>query len=250
MGKRDGAHAHEHADSGYGAPPATYEEPAASYGAPAPTYEEPASGYGAPAPSYGYEEEPLPDLTPIIVGILVLTGLSLLFPTFVSLTTVGRKKRHAEDEGDHQTDVIERVNEIYTAVVQSEECMDKIACEVGALAGDVGLTQSPALKLAGGFVPSKYKTTTSNSPLARIATKSSAAPSLKSLIEEAVSEVSLRLVYFGSGNFIPDPEKKLFHQDGCIEALHCQKTISSNTNAISILSFYLIFLLSYQKSSS
>jgi hypothetical protein len=155
--KRDGAHAHEHADSGYGAPPATYEEPAASYGAPAPTYEEPASGYGAPAPSYGYEEEPLPDLTPIIVGILVLTGLSLLFPTFVSLATV-RRKRHAEDEGDHQTDVIERVNEIYTAVVQSEECMEKIACEVGALAGDVGLTQSPALKIAGGFVPSKYKT--------------------------------------------------------------------------------------------
>jgi hypothetical protein len=61
-------------------------------------------------------------------------------------------------EGDHQTDVIERVNEIYTAVVQSEECMEKIACEVGALAGDVGLTQSPALKIAGGFVPSKYKT--------------------------------------------------------------------------------------------
>merc|ERR1739842_48016 len=144
-------------DSGYGAPPATYEEPAASYGAPAPTYEEPASGYGAPAPSYGYEEEPLPDLTPIIVGILVLTGLSLLFPTFVSLSTV-RRKRHAEDEHDTQTDVIERVNEIYTAVVQSEECMEKIACEVGALAGDVGLTQSPALKLAGGFVPSKYKT--------------------------------------------------------------------------------------------
>ena len=94
--KRDGAHAHEHTDSGYGAPPATYEEPAASYGAPAPTYEEPASGYGAPAPSYGYEEEPLPDLTPIIVVIRVLTRLSLLCPTFVSLATVGRK-RHAED---------------------------------------------------------------------------------------------------------------------------------------------------------
>merc|ERR1711956_192507 len=115
---------------------------------------------GPPAETYGvpsYEEEPLPDLTPIIVGILVSTGLSLLFPTFVSLATV-RRKRHAEDEGDHQTDVIERVNEFYTAVVQSEECMEKIACEVGALAGDVGLTQSPALKLAGGFVPSKYKT--------------------------------------------------------------------------------------------
>ena len=103
--KRDGAHAHEHTDSGYGAPPATYEEPAASYGAPAPTYEEPASGYGAPAPSYGYEEEPLPDLTPIIVGILVLTGLSLLFPTFVSLATV-RRKRHAED--GKQKHILER----------------------------------------------------------------------------------------------------------------------------------------------
>ena len=97
--KRDGAHAHEHADSGYGAPPATYEEPAASYGAPAPSYGAPETGYGPPAETYGvpsYEEEPLPDLTPIIVGILVLTGLSLLFPTFVSLTDV-RKKRHADD---------------------------------------------------------------------------------------------------------------------------------------------------------
>ena len=104
--KRDGAHAHEHADSGYGAPPATYEEPAASYGAPAPTYEEPASGYGAPAPSYGFEEEPLPDLTPIIVGILVLTGLSLLFPTFVQIQQVGRRKRHAED--GKQKHILER----------------------------------------------------------------------------------------------------------------------------------------------
>jgi len=39
--KRDAAHAHEHADAGYGAPPATYEEPAASYGAPARSYSEP-----------------------------------------------------------------------------------------------------------------------------------------------------------------------------------------------------------------
>jgi len=155
--KRDGAHAHEH---GYGAPePApAYEEPAASYGAPAPAYGAPEPSYGAPETGYGvpsYEEEPLPDLTPIIVGILVLTGLSLLFPTFVSLSDV-RKKRHADD--DASSDVIERVNEIYTAVVQSEECMEKIACEVGALAGDVGLTQNPAVKLASGFMPSKYKT--------------------------------------------------------------------------------------------
>ena len=95
--KRDGAHAHDHAEpaSSYGAPAPSYSEPAASYGAPE-------TGYGAPSDSYGvsyggYEEETLPDLTPIIVGILVLTGLSLLFPTFVSLTTVnGRRKRDAD----------------------------------------------------------------------------------------------------------------------------------------------------------
>merc|ERR1712072_1625111 len=135
--KRDGAHAHDHAADagGYGAPPAAYEPPAAEYGAPAPSYEAPADSYGV---SYGgYEEETLPDLTPIIVGILVLTGLSLLFPTFVSLTTV-RRKRHAEDDVNPMTEVVGRVNDIYSAAV-------------------VGLTQSPAIKLAGGFVPSKYK---------------------------------------------------------------------------------------------
>lgn len=154
--KRDGAHAHHEPEAagGYGAPPAAYEPPAAEYGAPATTYEQPADSYGV---SYGgYEEETLPDLTPIIVGILVLTGLSLLFPTFVSLTTV-RRKRHAEDDVNPMTEVAGRVNDIYSAVVQSEECMERIACEVGGLAADVGLTQSPAIKLAGGFVPSKYK---------------------------------------------------------------------------------------------
>jgi len=160
--KRDGAGGHhDHgADAAYGAPapsyspPASYEPPAAEYGAPATTYDAPADSYGV---SYGgYEEETLPDLTPIIVGILVLTGLSLLFPTFVSLTTV-RRKRHAEDDVNPMTDVVGRVNDIYSAVVQSEECMERIACEIGGLAADVGLTQSPAIKLAGGFVPSKYK---------------------------------------------------------------------------------------------
>lgn len=158
--KRDGAHAHEHeTSSGYGAPAQSYQEPADSYGAPAASYGAPATGYGAPSDSYGVsyqEEEALPDLTPIIVGILVLTGLSLLFPTFVSLSSV-RRKRHAEDDVNPMTDVVERVNDIYTAVVQSEECMERIACEVGGLAADVGLTQSPALRMAEGFVPSKYK---------------------------------------------------------------------------------------------
>ena len=59
-------------------------EPAAS--APKPLYR---------APSYGSvypEEETLPDLTPRIIGILIVTGLSILFPSFVSLTSVRRKR--------------------------------------------------------------------------------------------------------------------------------------------------------------
>ena len=104
--KRDGAggHHHEHAAE---APAAGYEEPAAAYGAPAASYGAPAASYGAPSASYGaaepaYEAAPsyesdaaLPDLTPIIIGILALVGLSLLFPTFVSVSA--RKKRSAAE---------------------------------------------------------------------------------------------------------------------------------------------------------
>merc|ERR1711997_74742 len=148
--RRDGAHGHAPADS--------YSEPAASsYGAPATA---PASGYGAPAddlgsyePSYGatgYGEPETPfDISTLIIPLLIIFGLSLLFPTSTTVDVNAAERRRRSLEGDHQTDVIERVNEIYTAVVQSDECMEKIACEVGALAGDVGLTQSPALKLAG-----------------------------------------------------------------------------------------------------
>merc|ERR1712203_774996 len=81
--KRDGAHAHDH---GHAA-----AAPSDGYGEPAPSYGEPAASYGEPAPSYGAEEAALPDLTPIIIGILALVGLSLLFPTFVSVSS--RKKR-------------------------------------------------------------------------------------------------------------------------------------------------------------
>jgi len=153
-------------DSEYGAPAApSYSAPAPSYSAPAPSYSAPAPSYSAPEPSYSapstgygvsYEEEAGLDLTSIIIPLLALVGLSLLFPTYVSLTTV-RKRRDADEDVNPMSDVVGRVNDIYSAVVQSEECMERIACEVGGLAADVGLTQSPAIKLAGGFVPSKYK---------------------------------------------------------------------------------------------
>ena len=38
-------------------------------------------------------------------------------------------------------DLADRVNDIYGAVLESEECMEKIACELGGMAKD--LTASP-----------------------------------------------------------------------------------------------------------
>jgi len=151
--RRDGG-GHDHA-----APADAYAAaapPAPAYGAP-----EPEPAYAAPATGYGvsYAEEAAPfDISTLIIPILVIAGLSLLFPTIIEVDANGDRKKRDVGSVDASSDVIERVNEIYTAVVQSEECMEKIACEVGALAGDVGLTQNPAVKLASGFMPSKYKT--------------------------------------------------------------------------------------------
>jgi len=168
--RRDGAHGHSHggqADAGSGyaapapaAPASSYGAPAADYGAPAASYDAPSDGYGVQdasgygASGYGAEEEAFP-ISTLIIPILIIAGLSLLFPTITTVSV--RKRRSADADVNPMTDVVERVNDIYSSVVASEECMERIACEVGGLAADVGLTQSPALKLASGFVPSKYK---------------------------------------------------------------------------------------------
>ena len=55
-------------------------------------------GYSVPGQSYhqsGYEATDVagsPDIAPILLGILVLTGLAILFPSYVNLTTVRRKR--------------------------------------------------------------------------------------------------------------------------------------------------------------
>jgi len=152
--KADGDHSHEHApaherDSGYGAPVDTY-------GPPEPHYE--------PEPvSYEHHEvyEPEPELpiAAIIVAILVLIGLSLLFPTNVRITQVGRKKRHAEEVA--RSDFVGRSIEIYDHLNEvldpiDRQCIEKITCEVGGLAYDAGVTSHPFLKLVVPFVPTKY----------------------------------------------------------------------------------------------
>lgn len=80
-------------DSEYAAP----DVPATAYNAPAPSYAAPAPSY-APPSYVAYEDDTkFPDVTFIIVGILIVTGLALLFPTYVSVSS--RKKRDV-DEGN------------------------------------------------------------------------------------------------------------------------------------------------------
>merc|ERR1711997_1176991 len=74
--------------------------------------------------------------------------------SFVSVSS--RKKRSAAEDANPMTDVVERVNEIYNSVITSEQCMERIACELGGLASDVGLKESPMAKMADLFVTAKY----------------------------------------------------------------------------------------------
>ena len=78
----------------YSAPAPSYSAPEPSYSAPATSYDEPSTGYGQP--SYAAEEEGGLDLTALLIPILALIGLSLLFPTYVSVAA-GRKKRSLPD---------------------------------------------------------------------------------------------------------------------------------------------------------
>ena len=87
------------------------------YGAPeAPAYSAPEESYGAPevsysAPSYSAPAETGLDLTTLIIPLLALVGLFLLFPTYVTLTSVRRKRETGEDAGE--VNMIERMQDMY-----------------------------------------------------------------------------------------------------------------------------------------
>jgi hypothetical protein len=97
-------HAHEHAPhNDYHVPEQGYEPPHHASYEPSyePSYDTPAVSYGEPSydhhePSYEAPYNPLPDITPIIVGILALLGLSMLFPNNVRIDNVRRKRSAAE----------------------------------------------------------------------------------------------------------------------------------------------------------
>merc|ERR1719277_503697 len=128
-------------DDGYGAP---QED---TYGAPAESYGAPVESYGASAPSYGAAAETGLDLTTIIIPLLALLGLFLLFPTYVTLTNV-RRKREAVESGT-EVSAVARMMDMYQAIIESEECLERVACDVGGLATSLA-------NLATVMVPGKY----------------------------------------------------------------------------------------------
>jgi len=157
------------APSGYGSPPA--DDPAPGYGPPpkddAPSYGPPADATSYDSPSYGGDKE-IPDLTPLIIGLLFIVGLSLLFPWHVRIDSAvpqpaaGRKRRDADEYYEiARTDYIGRSFEIYDHLNAALEpvdrgCIEKITCEVGGLSYDAGLTSNPLLRIVSGFVPGTY----------------------------------------------------------------------------------------------
>merc|ERR1712038_1187018 len=172
--RRDGGGSHSHSSSSssssYGAPEPSYSAPAPSYGAPEPSYSAPAPSYSAPAPSYGapeasygapsygYEEASAGlDLTLILIPILALLGLSLLFPTFVTINGTGRRKRDVMDEDESTTsNMINRVQDMYMAIMESEECIERVVCELGGLVEDAGYSKQMTRSLEL-FAPKKYQ---------------------------------------------------------------------------------------------
>merc|ERR1711945_80364 len=157
--RRDGGGSHSHSSSSssssYGAPEPSYSAPAPSYGAPEPSYGAPEPSYGAP--SYGYEEASAGlDLTSILIPILALLGLSLLFPTFVTINGTGRRKRDVMDEDESTTsNMINRVQDMYMAIMESEECIERVVCELGGLVEDAGYSKQMTRSLEL-FAPKKY----------------------------------------------------------------------------------------------
>jgi len=151
-------------DSGYGAPATGYGTPDTGYGEPTgySGYEAASSGYDAAAGS-GYEATGydttyeaassggggLGNLSVIIIPLLIVAGIFLLFPQ-TSQVAVRRKR-----DVSGQSSVVERVQDIYNSLVESEECMERVACELGGLVNDMGIDNT-LTRTAQALVPSKY----------------------------------------------------------------------------------------------
>merc|ERR1711862_865425 len=66
-----------------------------------------------------------------------------------------RRKREFIDDSEVSVNAVERMMDMYQAVIESEECLERVACDVGAMASDAGLDTSLS-SMASIMVPNKY----------------------------------------------------------------------------------------------
>jgi len=172
-----GHHAH-HTDHGaVAAPSDQYAEPSAGYAEPSATgYAAPDAGYGAPSYSSGsgagyYEPSATggfaddsinpfgnalsgsDGMSMILVPLLIVAALFLLIPG-VTTVPVNRKKRATLDESP-AANMLDRVQDMYMAIMESEECFERVICELGGLVEDAGYSKQMTKSLEM-FAPKKY----------------------------------------------------------------------------------------------
>lgn len=143
-------------DAGYSSPDAGYASPDAGYGAPDAGYAEPAyADYGNyAAPTYGEAASSENGMSMIIIPLLIAAALFLLFPSVTTVpVTTGRRKRAADESP--AANMIERAQDMYMAIIESEECIERVVCELGGLVQDAGYSNQMT-KTMEMFAPKKY----------------------------------------------------------------------------------------------
>ncbi|XP_042204235.1 uncharacterized protein LOC121853908 isoform X2 [Homarus americanus] len=66
-----------------------------------------------------------------ILPALAIAGLSLLFPNIVTVDTAGRRRRDIGSEAPVAA-LTEHLMNVYYAAIESDQCMQRLACELGA----------------------------------------------------------------------------------------------------------------------
>lgn len=93
----------------------------------------------------------------VAVPLVAIGGLALLSPL-----ALGRKRRDLDglEESKGEPDAVDRlrarVTDIYTDVTTSDECIERLVCELGAVAKDVYYKDS-VIRVMNYFAPSHYK---------------------------------------------------------------------------------------------
>ncbi|XP_071546797.1 uncharacterized protein [Panulirus ornatus] len=67
-----------------------------------------------------------------VLPALFITGISLLFPNFVTINS--RRRRRNADPDAPMEELTQHLMNVYLAAVESDGCMQRVVCELGAVA--------------------------------------------------------------------------------------------------------------------